>query len=107
MRKEFYQSQVWKSVRKAKWIEQDCCCSVCGRPVYVAGVTDYIPKENRLVGIMHHKEYLTEENLSDDSIALAEDNLTGLCIDCHNKEHKSMATRKGLLFDSEGNLVKV
>lgn len=105
-REEFYQTKVWKLVRKNIWLKQSCLCNRCHRPVYVNGISEWIPKEKRLKGIVHHKEYLTDINFNDDSISLNEDNLEGVCIDCHNKEHHStLVTRNDLVFDSEGNIV--
>ena len=56
---------------------------------------------------MHHKIHLDYTNVYDESIALSEDNLEGLCIDCHNKEHFSTnVTKSDVMFDEEGNLVR-
>ncbi len=105
-RAEFYQTKVWKQVRKNVWLKQSCLCNRCHRAVYVNGISEYIPKERRLKGIVHHKEYLTDTNFNDDNIALNEDNLEGLCIDCHNKEHfTTLATREDVIFDKDGNLI--
>lgn len=105
-RQEFYQTKIWKQVRKNVWLKQSCLCNRCHRPVYVNGISEWIPKEKRLKGIVHHKEYLTDVNFNDDNISLNEDNLEGLCIDCHNQEHFStQVTRQDLMFDDEGNLV--
>lgn len=105
-RQEFYQTKIWKQERKNIWLKQSCLCNRCHRPVYVNGISGYIPKDKRLKGIVHHKEYLTDVNFNDDNISLNEDNLEGLCIDCHNQEHFSTkVTRQDLMFDSEGNLV--
>ncbi len=84
-------------------------CARCGCPVYVKGISDEnIPKENRIKGIVHHKQYLNNDNIYDENITLNESNLEGICIDCHNQEHfkKQMAIRNGLTFDSKGNLIK-
>lgn len=106
-RYEFYQTKTWKQVRKNIWLKQSCLCNRCHRPVYVNGISEWISKEKRLKGIVHHKEYLTDLNYSDNNIALNEDNLEGLCIDCHNKEHfKTDILKDGLVFDEEGNLVR-
>jgi len=106
-RKEFYQSKVWKQVRKNIWLKQSCLCARCHRPVYVNNISEWIPKEKRLKGIVHHKEYLNDININDESISLNEDNLEGLCIDCHNNEHFSTnVTKLDVMFDEEGNLVK-
>lgn len=106
-RKKFYQSKVWKNVRKTVWLNQCCLCSRCHRAVYVDGISDKsIPSENRLRGIVHHKEYLNDTNFLDDSIALNFDLLEGLCIDCHNNEHfKTECVRDDLTFDADGNLI--
>lgn len=65
-----------------------------------------MPKEKRLKGIVHHKTHLNESNVYDDNITLNDDNLEGLCIDCHNKEHIGTGIlRTGYSFDENGNLV--
>lgn len=107
MKSDFYQSKAWKQIRQGVWLKQHCICARCGRAVYVDGISDYLPKEKRLRGIVHHKEYLTEQNYTDDDIALNADNLEGLCIDCHNVEHaRPGALKKNLMFDKDGNLVE-
>jgi len=106
-RLSFYKSKLWKQVKNNVWLKQYCLCAECNRPVYVDGITDWIPKDKRLKGIVHHKEHLHSYNLNDDNIAINEDNLVGLCIDCHNKEHFSgSSTRNDYLFDDNGNLIK-
>lgn len=105
-REEFYQTDIWKKARLYIWKKQSCICNRCHRPVYVNGLSDYIPPEKRLKGIVHHKEYLTDDNFNDYNISLNEDNLEGICIDCHNQEHfSSSVTRKDLMFDKDGNLI--
>lgn len=37
--------------------------------------------------IVHHKEHLTQENISDPSISLNPANLQALCRQCHGEEH--------------------
>ena len=107
MKSDFYQSKAWKQIRQGVWLKQNCICARCGRAVYVDGISPFIPKEKRLRGIVHHKEYLTEQNYTDDAIAYDDNNLEGLCIDCHNAEHaRPGAIRKNLKFDDEGNLIK-
>ena len=103
----FYKSKAWNQVRLNVWRKQYCLCNRCGRSVYVRGISEWIPKEKRLKGIVHHKTYLNTTNVYDDNIALNEENLEGLCIDCHNKEHDSKdILRDGYLFDNNGNLIK-
>ena len=103
----FYKSKAWNQVRLNVWRKQYCLCNRCNKPVYVRGLSDWIPKEKRVKGIVHHKTYLNATNVYDDNIALNEENLEGLCIDCHNKEHDSKGIlRDGYLFDDNGNLIK-
>ena len=107
VRRKFYNSKLWKQVKNNVWLKQNLLCNRCGKPVYVDGISEYIPKEDRIIGIVHHKEYLTEANLEDDLVAINEDNLEGLCIDCHNDIHKSSkGLRKEYKFDEYGNIVK-
>lgn len=107
IRKEFYNSKVWKTVRKNIWLKQNLLCNRCHLPVYVDGLSEWIPKEERRTGIVHHKIYLDNTNVYDDSIALDETNLEGICKDCHEAEHhQDISTRKDYLFDENGNLIK-
>lgn len=104
-RLEFYNSKAWKQNRVAYAISKHCICERCGRPVYVSKVNAYLPKDKRLRYIVHHKEYLDDNNFTDD-LALSWDNLELLCIDCHNNEHHEQSTKEGVTFDNEGNLIK-
>ena len=105
-RKEFYLSKVWQDTTLYIWKKQHCLCGVCHKPVYVDGLSSYIPKEKRLVGAVHHIKELNDYNFRDDSIALAEENLIGLCQDCHADKHASPTTRSDVMFDEYGNLIK-
>lgn len=103
----FYNSKAWKRVRKNIWIKQSCLCARCFKPVYVKGLSDNIPVDKRIKGIVHHKTHLNFENVKDDLIALDESNLEGLCIFCHNKEHfASSVTKDDVMFDEHGNLIQ-
>lgn len=105
IRKDFYNSKAWKTVRKNVWIKQNLLCNRCHKPVYVDGLSDYIPKDKRRIGIVHHKEYLDNSNVYDVDIALNENNLEGLCKECHEEEHhQDVSTRKEYYFDEKGNL---
>lgn len=105
IRRKFYNSKVWNNTRKAIWLKQNCLCSICGLPVYVDGISEYLPKEQRRTGIVHHKIHLDNNNVYDDSIALDENNLIGICKECHEKEHhQDIAIRKGYTMDDEGNI---
>jgi len=107
VRKDFYQSKAWKQVRKNIWLKQSCLCAICGKPCYVDGISEYTPKEYRRRGIVHHIKHLDNNNVFDNDVALCEDNLIGICKECHEREHASdFITRKEVMFDNDGNLVK-
>lgn len=107
IRKSFYQSKLWKQVKNNIWLKQSCLCAICHRPVYVNGISEYIPKENRRTGIVHHIVWLDDSNIYDENISINEDNLVGICKECHEKEHhKDMVTRNDVMFDDNGNLIK-
>ena len=106
-RYKFYHSKAWKRAKNEIWYKQHLLCNRCKRPVYVDGLSMYVPKEKRLKGIVHHKEYITDDNVYDDNITLNIDNFEGLCIDCHNNEHyASDELRNGYEFDENGQLRK-
>lgn len=92
--KRFYNSAAWKKC-KASYIKSvHGLCERCERPGY----------------IVHHKKYLTRNNIQDPNIALNQDNLEYLCLDCHNAEHdferkKNESTKKGYKFNERGELV--
>lgn len=107
IRQEFYHSRAWNDVRRNVWLRQNLLCNRCHRPVYVDGISDYLPKEKRRTGIVHHKEYLNEININDINITLNMDNLEGLCKECHEKEHHSnQSVRDEYIFDENGNLIR-
>ena len=102
----FYKTKLWEQVRKSYALSKFCICERCNKPVYVDGITEYIDKENRIKGIVHHKEHLNQENYIRPEISYDENNLELLCIECHNKEHfDNSILRDGYIFDEDGNLV--
>lgn len=105
-RKEFYHSALWKKVKRNIWIRQCLMCNRCHKPVYVDGLSEWIPKEQRRTGIVHHKIYLNDINIDDPNLTINEDNLEGLCKECHELEHhKDEIVRIEYKFDEDGNLV--
>lgn len=107
IRKDFYHSKVWKSVRKNIWLRQNLLCSICHKPVYVDGISSYLPKEKRRTGIVHHIIHLDNTNVYDNNITINEANLIGVCKDCHEKLHNTVPSiRDNYLFDEEGNIKK-
>jgi len=90
--RRFYKSRAWQECRDAYYVSQHGICERCGN----AGV------------IVHHKEPLTPENINNPNITLNWDNLEVLCLDCHNKEHFGTdAIQDGLMFDEDGNVVRL
>jgi 5-methylcytosine-specific restriction endonuclease McrA len=89
--KKFYKSKEWKKCREYIFNKYHglCQCGATGEEV-------------------HHKEFLTPDNISDPNITLGEDNLILLCKVCHhNKHHKKETTRDGLVFNEDGELVQL
>lgn len=88
--KAFYNSAAWRNTSKAYAASVFFLCEKCGKPGY----------------IVHHKIYLTPQNIHDPEITLNWNNLMFLCLECHNEIHGRQESRK-IRFDEEGNLVDV
>ena len=92
--KEFYKSTKWLRCKNAFLASKNYECERCGA----------------LAVVVHHRKYITPENISDPNITLNWDNLQALCLDCHNEVH-GRGSRKviadGLMFDKNGNVVKI
>lgn len=82
----------WRRLRNAYMQSQHYLCERC-------------KKNGKIVtaDIVHHKEYITSENINDESITLNWDNLESLCIECHNKEHFLKPTTQ---FSTDGHPIK-
>lgn len=89
----FYNSAAWHKVRKLVINRDHGLCQKCGKPGY----------------IVDHIIELTPENINDPEISLNLDNLQYLCLSCHTTKtfSKYKATRKGLDFDENGDLIQV
>lgn len=88
---KFYKSSAWLKMRAFVLKRDDYLCVRCGA----------------IGKIVHHKKYLTPENIDDPSISLNPDNLETLCEDCHNAEHMgALPTDSALCFTSDGRLIK-
>lgn len=89
--KSFYHSAAWLKCRDAFLKSRHYQCERCGGPAV----------------IVHHVQHITPGNISNPDITLNWDNLEALCLECHNNEHGTQgATREGLAFDENGNLVQ-
>lgn len=90
--RRFYASARWKRTERAFMQAHNYVCNRCGKPAK----------------IVHHRTWLTPDNINDPAITLGWDNLECLCQSCHNAEHQQNGgdTAPGLTFDSTGHLVK-
>lgn len=72
----FYKSPAWRKTRAA-YIKS------------VGGLCERCLSEGKIIKgyIVHHKTYITKDNINDPNITLSWSNLEYLCHDCHNKEH--------------------
>ena len=92
--KGFYKSAAWKRARQQVITRSNGLCERCkARGIYKPGY------------IVHHKEYITPDNISNPNITLNLDNLEYVCEDCHNKEHKAVHTPMRYQYDANGNLL--
>lgn len=90
--KSFYRSKSWRKTREYIFNKYYGLCADCGKP----------GEE------VHHKEFLTPDNINDFNITLGEENLVLLCRECHHKRHnKKEYTRIGYSFNENGELIKV
>lgn len=95
---DFYRSKAWRSTREAYFESVHGLCERClARGVVRAGE------------IVHHREHLSPQNISDPSVTLSFDNLELLCRDCHASEHPEIyggRFEQRVAFDENGNLVR-
>jgi 5-methylcytosine-specific restriction endonuclease McrA len=89
---KFYKSKTWRDCRNSYFESRQGLCERCEG----AGK------------IVHHKNYITPENINDPEVTLNHMNLELLCQDCHNREHheKHSPIVEGLMFDDNGMLIQ-
>lgn len=90
--KKFYNSQAWKKCRKEYAASVGGLCERCLKNGLIK------PGE-----IVHHKIYLSPENIDDPTVTLNFDNLKLLCRDCHALEHE--VTKKRYIVDDNGHVI--
>ena len=92
----FYKSKQWKKCRASfisKCISQNGgLCSICN---------------DRMGYLVHHKKYITPDNINNPDITLNHYNLQYLCTECHNKIHSGDKEVERYYFDSEGNVQEI
>ena len=90
----FYASKAWHDTRDAYLSSVGGICERCDARGEISAAK-----------IVHHKTYLTRENINNPAISLAWRLLEALCQDCHNKEHHRGETVERYTFDGEGNVI--
>ena len=94
--KKFYRSSAWRKCRDAYFAFRFGVCERCdGR--------------NGVGKIVHHKVWLTPDNIDNPDVSLNWDLLELLCQDCHNREHHGSnedVVRDDVMFDADGNVVE-
>lgn len=91
LQKRFYKSRAWQKCRAAYISKVGGLCERClARGYYVPGY------------IVHHKEYIDLENITDPNILLSFDNLEYLCERCHNQEHHG--EKKRYIINADGSV---
>ena len=98
--RKFYSSKQWKECREGYINSVNGLCERCLRDGKIT--TGYI---------LHHKEHLTPNNINDADVTLNWDNLEYLCKPHHDDIHgvgkKSEVISDGLMFDDDGQLIKM
>ena len=80
--RKFYKSQAWKQCRAGYLKKVAGLCERC----YAKGLI--VPAT-----MVHHKVYISPENIDDPNVTLNWDNLEALCNDCHAAEHATLIKR--------------
>lgn len=97
--KQFYKSKAWQACREGYMRSVGGLCERCyARGILTPGV------------IVHHKTYITPENIGDPTVTLNWDNLECVCRQCHEDEHKSGTHNrksKRYMVDDFGHVVAV
>ena len=89
---QFYNSQAWKKTCKAYLHSKGNLCERC----LMKGMI--VPAQ-----IVHHKVYLTAENIEVPEVALNWANLECLCKSCHELEHSKV--KKRYTVDEMGRVI--
>lgn len=89
---KLYKSQRWKDCRKAYAASVGHLCERC--------LADGIIKPGEIV---HHKIYISPDNVNDPTITLNWDNLELVCRECHAKEHEGV--KKRYTIDELGRVI--
>ena len=92
--RKFYKSQQWKYIRQLALDRSHGLCERCLRKGIIQ------PGE-----AVHHKVYITAENINDRSVTLNLDNLEVLCRKCHAEEHADGLADDRYVLDEFGRVI--
>lgn len=101
----FYHSRAWRHAQAeymAATVPTDrgpCPPYMCER-CFARG--ELVPAE-----IVHHKTWLTPDNIDDPSVSLSPDNLMRVCRDCHAQIHFGSDFEQRVCFDEDGRVVPI
>lgn len=89
--RDFYHSAAWNETRKAYTKYRGGLCEMCmAMWIYRPGT------------VVHHKTWLTPNNISDPSVTLGWGNLMLLCADHHAEVHKK---QRRYVVDADGRVM--
>lgn len=91
--KAFYHSAAWRKCREEYISKVGGLCERC--------LAKGIVRPGRIV---HHKKYISVQNIQDPEVLLRHDNLEYLCQECHNEEHFK-ANNKRYFVDDFGRVI--
>jgi 5-methylcytosine-specific restriction endonuclease McrA len=80
---KFYKSKQWQDCREGYLRSKGFLCERCKAKGIIKPAV-----------IVHHKTYITPDNINDASVTLNYNNLEALCIECHNDEHIAREKKK-------------
>ncbi|BDH62319.1 HNH endonuclease [Lysinibacillus sp. PLM2] len=92
-KRKFYDSYAWRKLSKQIKQRDNNECQECKRQGKVfIDTNEYseTAKRKKIQLVVHHKKELEFHP----DLALEEDNLETICVDCHNKEHDRYIERK-------------
>lgn len=106
----FYKSRAWEKAREAYMRKP---VHVQGRGICPPGMCERCFARGRLrpARVVHHRTWLTPDNIGDPNVTLGFDNLMRVCADCHAELHASMhegeAQEPRVAFTPDGKVMRI
>lgn len=102
----FYHSKSWKTTRDAY---MRAIVRTDGGGLCPPGMCEMCFDRGEIVpaDIVHHRTWLSEQNINDPSITLSWDNLMRVCRDCHARIHYPDEFSQRVSFDASGRVVPI